>query len=99
MELEIKQQAICLAWGLGLGFGLGLVYELMRLCRKKTGLHLLADTLFALCCFLCAFLYGMNWAKGRLGLWEISALSAGFCTYMAVFAPVLLRAFRRLKNF
>ena len=99
MELEIKQQAICLLWGLVFGLALGLMYRLLRLCRKMMKKQWPFDALFALSCFLTAFIYGMKWAEGRLGLWEITALSTGFYLYTAVSARLFSETFRRLKNF
>ena len=99
MELEIKAQALCLLWGLLMGAALGLFYEFLRLCRKKWKLNAPFDAIFALGCFAAAFLYGMIWACGRLGLWEIGALTLGFYLYMAAISPVIIKLFPNAKIF
>ena len=72
MELEISRQASCLLWGLLWGMGLGIEYRLL----KKGGV--LRDAFFALSAFAAAFVYGQAQCFGRLGLWELAALSTGF---------------------
>lgn len=80
MELKISEQAISLLCFLALGFGLGIVYDLLRLLRYSVKKALVWDGLF--CALGAAGCFCLAMDKGRLGVWEIVLALLGFCMYI-----------------
>lgn len=93
MELEIEKQALALAEALLCGMGVGVIYDLLRPFRHRSGaiLQNLLDALFCTLTFSMAFLYGQHTYKGRLGIWELLGLVLGFGMYMHYISPCFLK--------
>ena len=101
MELSLGGQAAGLGLGFALGLVLGLGYDLLRPLRRHFG-GPGWDLLFAGLCFCAAFLFGLWGREGRLGLWELGAMSLGFRLYLGPlsrrFLPLYTRALRLLAR-
>lgn len=92
METSLSAQALALGLALALGQGLGLLYDLLRPPRRRSGplVSALLDGLFALAAGAAAFVYAMGAGDGRLGLWELTAVLLGFLFYLHALSPALL---------
>ena len=76
---------------LGLGFALGLVYDLLRPQRRRwAGLGTVLDLLFCLLAAGAAFAFAMGAGGGRWGLWELTASLLGFLLYLHTASRLLL---------
>ena len=75
-----------------LGFGAGLLYDLLRPPRRALPRlpALLLDTLYCLAVGAGLFLFAMSAGDGRLGQWELGASLAGFLLYLHALSPVCL---------
>ena len=80
MELSISEQAMSLLCFAGLGLGLGLAYDLLRLPRYRLKMTTLWDGLF--CALAAAGCFTLSMRSGRLGTWEILLTPALFCLYI-----------------
>lgn len=92
METELKRQGLCLLMALLLGAALGLGYDVLRPPRRRGGrfLETALDCLFCAVSGCAVFAYAMGAENGRLGLWELTSVLAGFLLYMATLSgPVL----------
>lgn len=76
MEVDIGRQGLCLLYALLTGLGCGIFYDVLAPLRKLRCTT--ADALFALCCFVNAFLLGQGGCGGRLGIFEVMCLGFGF---------------------
>ena len=76
MEVDIARQGFCLLASLLTGGLCALGYRVLRPLRKLKAVS--ADLLFALLCFVLAFLLGQGICGGRLGVFELLALGIGF---------------------
>ena len=102
MGQSIRVQALGLLLALGLGAGLGLLYDLLRPLRRRTG-DALWDLLFCAATASACFCFAMGSENGRLGSGELAASLAGFCLYVHALspsvAPFLEGAVRRMGRF
>jgi cell division protein FtsB len=80
MELSISEQAMSLLCFAGLGLGLGLAYDLLRLPRYRLKMALLWDGLF--CALAAAGSFTLSMRSGRLGTWELLLTLGTFCLYI-----------------
>lgn len=100
---SLAEMLSLLPW-LGLGMGIGLLYDLLRPPRWSAGTRTAAllDLLFAALALTAAFLTAMGAAEGRLDLWKLAADLLGFLFYLHVLSPVILplteRSFRVIQN-
>lgn len=112
MEIEIAGQALVLLLALLTGAATGLIYDLLRPLRRRSGRvgSAVLDVLFALCAGTAAFVFAMSAPGGRLGMWELTLILAGFIAYMYTLSsriyPVagsmfelLIRLFGQIKKF
>ena len=92
METSLQAQLLALGLALALGTGLGLLYDLLRPPRRRSGRMLAAalDLLYALAAGTAVFLHAMGAPSGRMGLWELSAALLGFLFYLHALSPALL---------
>lgn len=92
METSLQAQLLGLGLALALGTGLGLLYDLLRPPRRRSGGMLAAalDLLYALAAGAAVFLHAMGAPSGRMGLWELSAALLGFLFYLHALSPALL---------
>lgn len=79
MRLPEDGGAASLGQALLLGFGLALLYDLLRPLRHRAGgaAHLL-DLSFSVLAGAAVFLFAMRAPTGRIGLWELAAALTGF---------------------
>lgn len=82
MEVDIARQGVCLLAALLTGGLCALGYRILRPLRKLKAAS--ADMLFALLCFVLAFLLGQGICGGRLGVFELLALGGGFWGYRRI---------------
>ncbi len=95
MGVRLEDQLRSLLLALALGAAAGLLYDLLRPLRRRTG-PLAGALLDIFACLLTgcgAFLYAMGAGNGRLGQWELAAMLLGFLLYLHVLSPPLLRLF------
>ena len=92
MATSLSRQALTLLMALGLGQGLGLLYDLLRPPRRRGGTlcGAILDGLFALCAGAAAFVFAMGAGNGRLGLWELACILLGFLLYLHAMSPLIL---------
>ena len=98
MGVELKGQALALLLAAAMGWLLGVLYDLLRPVRRRTGRVMGAalDMLFCLAAGAAVFTYAMGAGSGRLGLWELTAALLGFLLYMHTLSGPLLRVFNAL---
>ena len=82
MEVEIGRQGLCLLYALLTGAGCGIFYGILAPLRKLRCST--ADALFALGCFVAAFLLGQGICGGKLGVFEVMCLGLGFWGYRSI---------------
>ena len=101
MEIELTAQLRALLLSAALGVLIGLLYDLLRPPRRRTGrtAGALLDLLFCLLAGIGAFLYGMSAGNGRLGLWDLMGMLAGFLLYLHTLSPLLLPRFTAVLDF
>ena len=101
MRVDNAAQAQALLRALALGLGAGLLYDLLRPPRHRTGpaVGALLDLLFCLLAGTGAFFYAMSAGNGRLGLWDLTGMLLGFLLYMYTLSPPLLRLFSAELDF
>lgn len=95
MEIELQHQGLALLLALGMGIAVGLVYDLLRPLRRRTGKAAGAalDVLFCLLSGFMVFSFAMGAGDGRLGLWELTAALLGFVGYLYTLSRPILRIF------
>ena len=98
MEIAVGAQALGLVLAFVMGAGMGVLYDVLRPLRRRSGRGGAAalDALYMLLCGALSFVFAMGAGSGKLGMWELAATLAGFAGYMytlsdAVF-PLLDRA-------
>ena len=98
MEIAVDAQALGLVLAFVMGAGMGVLYDVLRPLRRRSGRGGAAvlDALYMLLCGVLAFTFAMGAGSGKLGVWELAAALAGFAGYIhtlsdAVF-PLLDRA-------
>lgn len=104
MATSLARQGLSLLLALGLGAGLGLLYDLLRPPRRRSGPVLAAalDLLYGLGAGGAVFAFAMGAGDGRLGLWELTAALLGFLFYLHALSPALFPLlelpFRMMEN-
>jgi len=95
MDLSLGGQLRALLLAMALGALLGVVYDLLRPLRRRTGpvAGALLDLLYCALAGCGCFVYAMGAGNGRLGLWELCAALLAFLLYMHSLSPFLLRMF------
>lgn len=84
MEIAVGAQALGLALAFVMGAALGVLYDMLRPLRRRSGRGGAAalDVLYMLLCGVLSFMFAMSAGSGRLGVWELAATLAGFAGYM-----------------
>lgn len=100
METDLSRQGIALLIALLLGAGIGVLYDLLRPLRHRSGrlAGAVLDVLFCAASGCAAFTYAMSAGDGRLGIWELAAALVGFLLYMHTLSAPLLRIFTILLD-
>ena len=96
MGLSIRAQSLSLLCALLLGMGLGLLYDMLRPIRRRSG-DLFWDLLFCLCASAAAFLFAMRTGSTR-GIGETLFCALGLFGYFQLLSPVLLPVFDKLDR-
>ena len=94
MELPVTLQLQELGWALGLGAGLGLLYDLLRPLRRGKWSIALTDGLYALLVLLALLLFALYAGRGRLWLFALAAIGASGALWLRLASP----RFRRLEQ-
>ena len=97
MENPISGQILQAAATLLAGIVLGLIYDVLRVIRTRSGalaVSLLADLLFCLMAGAALFLLGMGPGGGELRLYMPAAAMAGALLYLWFFGPCTRRIVR-----
>lgn len=91
MEVEIRKQAAALIFALLLGAADGLLYDVLRPVRYRTGTAggIVFDTVFCCAAAFGAFVYAMGAGGGRLGVMETGVIGAGFIGYIHILSPIV----------
>ena len=93
MEVSVAAQAAAFAGGLGLGFALGVLYDLMRVLRTRLKLPLVGsvlDLLFWIAATITLFLWTLWVEQGQMRLYTIlSILLGGTAYFLSLSRPVL----------
>ena len=92
MGSELSRQAPALLLAALLGFGAGLLYDLLRPPRRALPRlwAALVDLFYGLGVFTGLFLFAKSAGDGRLGLSELSAALLGFLAWLHLLSPVFL---------
>ena len=99
MAVDIRRQAAVLLLSLALGFGAGLLYDLLRPPRWRGRGRLALDLLFCLYLGVGFFLLAMAYGDGRAEPAAFAAAAAGFLLYRAWLSPLLLPIFVKIFQF
>lgn len=94
MGQSIHAQAASLLFACAGGAGLGLLYDLLRPVRRRSG-DTLWDLLFCLCAAGLAFTLAMHAESGMLGTGEIAFCLAGLLLYLWLLSPLLFPIFEK----
>ena len=97
MTLDIRTQALSLLLAFAGGAALGLLYDLLRPIRWRSG-NALWDALFCLCAASLAFLFAMRSESGTLGAVEILSALLGLLSHRRFVSPALLPILDRLAQ-
>lgn len=98
MEIAVGAQALGLVLAFVMGAGMGVLYDVLRPLRRRSGRGGAAalDALYMLLCGALSFVFAMGAGSGKLGMWELAATLAGFAGYMYTLSdtvfPLLDRA-------
>ena len=92
MALSIRAQALSLLLACALGLGAGLLYDLLRPVRRRSG-SALWDLLFCLTAAAAAFLFAMRAESGSFGTMELLAALFSLLLYFELLSPVFLPIF------
>mgnify|MGYP004664949167 FL=1 len=84
MEIAVGAQALGLVLAFVMGAGMGVLYDVLRPLRRRSGRGGAAalDALYMLLCGALSFVFAMGAGSGKLGMWELAATLAGFAGYM-----------------
>ena len=97
MALSIRLQAVSLLLACALGMGLGLMYDLLRPIRRRSG-DFVWDLLFCFCATVSAFLFAMRSPNGVLGTGDLLLAMLGLLLYFHLLRPVLLPVFGKIDR-
>ena len=97
MARSVQAEALFLLLALGLGGLLGLVFDLLRPLRRRSG-DALWDLLFCAAAAAAGFVFAMGSENGRLGSGELAACCAGFCLYVHVLTPLVAPLLERIVS-
>ena len=90
MELYVSRQLMQLLCSASVGMGIGLVYDLFRILRRRLKADALFDILFWLCCLAALFTLGMDMGGGALHIFMLVSAAFGFSAYMLTLStPVM----------
>lgn len=95
MDLSIRLQAVSLLLACALGMGLGLLYDLLRPIRRRSG-NLVWDLLFCFCAAVSAFLFAMRSPAAVLGTGDLLLALFGLLAYFHLLSPALLPVFGKI---
>ena len=100
MEIELSRQSAALFIALLMGVCIGVLYDLLRPLRRRTGrmAGALLDVLFCAASGCAVFTYAMGAGDGRLGIWELAAALIGFLLYMHTLSTLFLRVFTAMLD-
>ncbi len=84
MEIAVGAQALGLTLSFVMGAAMGVLYDILRPLRRRSGRVGAAalDVLYMLLCGALSFMFAMGAGSGKLGVWELAAALAGFAGYM-----------------
>jgi hypothetical protein len=90
----ISGQLAELGLSLAMGAGLGLLYDVFRALRRRTGARAGAvlDALFALSAAFMLFAFGMGPGEGSVQVFTVIFAALGLAAYMAAVSPPVLKA-------
>ena len=97
MDLSIRLQAVSLLLACALGMGLGLLYDLLRPIRRRSG-DFVWDLLFCFCAAVSAFLFAMRSPAAVLGTVDLLLALFGLLAYFHLLSPVLLPVFGKIDR-
>lgn len=100
MEVGIRTQAAALIFALLLGVADGLLYDVLRPVRYRTGTAggLVFDMLFCCAAAFGAFVFAMGAGGGRLGIMETGMVGAGFLGYIHFLSPLVYPILAKLAD-
>jgi spore cortex biosynthesis protein YabQ len=93
MEISVAEQAAALTGAVALGIGVGALYDLLRLLRRRLRLRLLGsvlDLLFWAAVTAALFLYAIAATGGQVRLYVLLALFGGAVVYFLTLSPWVL---------
>ena len=101
MEVSVAAQAWGLAGAVALGLGAGILYDLFRLLRHRTGSRMLewgADLLFWAAVTGALFLYAQTAEGGEVRLYLSLGLLTGGILYFCCFSRAVLSVLGRMLD-
>ena len=98
MEIQVRLQLVQLVVSFTAGMALGVVYDVLRVIRRRSGKNALADVMFSLVVLSVLFVLGMSIGDGAIN-WAMAVFAAlGFAFYMAVLSTMLLILLNRIAD-
>ena len=98
METQISQQVWQLVCSLLTGAGLGLVYDILRVFRRRLKTNAVFDLLFWLIALFALFTLGMDAGEGALHIHMLLFTACGFAAYILLFSTFMLKALNKAAD-
>ena len=98
MELYVSRQLLQLACSAAVGLGIGLVYDLFRILRRRLKADAIFDALFWMCCLAALFTLGMDMGGGALHIFMLAFAALGVAAYMLLMSAAVMAVLDRIAR-
>lgn len=99
MELDVSKQLLQLGASWLAGFAIGLLYDVLRVLRRRLKASALLDGLFCLAALFALFTLGMSVGGGSLHIFMLAFFALGFASYMLLLSDIVLAVLDKIMRF
>lgn len=92
MQTPVSLQLAQLSASVLLGVLLGVLYDMLRVIRRRTGSDAVPDILFGTAALTLMFYLGMDIGGGSMHIFMLCSVVLGFALYMLLLSTVVLKA-------